>query len=347
MTTQKRFLVTGATGFLGRHLLEHLNSKYPQVQGIPLVRDRKSWDNQHWTQVLKHQDLLTGSLAEIAENPSSPGHIDGIFHLAALVHHSRAHSEEVYTTNIEGTLNMVRLAAAKKCRLVYVSTSGTVGVFNSRHEWADEHSPYRDREVARWPYYDSKVKAERAAIKLAEELGVQLVIIRPPVLLGPGDHRFRSTGNIIRYLRGALPFLIRGGMHFVDIRDASAAMARTMLIDNPQPVYHLSGVACSLDNFFKMVENASGVRPPRMHLPHPIALTLANISVGLAGLVGKSSPLPDPVVVEMAGKYWDIRSRYAAKDLDFFNRNGQETINDTVAWLINHNDKLKALRSVN
>ncbi len=344
MSEQKRFLVTGATGFLGRNILEQLYESYKNVQAIPLVREKKNWDTQEWTKKLDYKEILTGSFADVESNSDSIGQIDGIFHLAALVHHSRKHSEPVYKTNIEGTLNMVRLAASKKCRLVYISTSGTVGVFNSSNEWADEHSPYIEKKISKWPYYDSKFKAERSARSLAKELGVEMVIIRPPVLLGPADHRFRSTSHIIQYLRGGLPFLIKGGMHFIDIRDAANAIIKSMIIDKPQPVYHLSGVACSIGNFFKMVQNASGVKPPKMYLPHSIALFIAHIAVNVTGLVGKKSPFPDPVVIEMASKYWDVRSRYASNDLGFYNRNGQETINDTVSWLINNNDKLKFLR---
>jgi len=53
----------------------------------------------------------------------------------------------------------------------------------------------------------------------------------------------------------------------------------------------------------------------------------------------KESPLPDPVVFEMAGCYWDVRSRYAALELGFVNREAQATIDDTVAWIAaNHPD---------
>lgn len=336
----KTFLVTGASGFLGRHLLEYLDQHCPQALAKPVVRDQVSWESQKWVQALHQQVPVTASLEQLLSQAEQLGPLDGIFHLAALVRHSRHHSQDVYQTNIQGTLNMVRLAAAKKCRLVYVSTSGTVGVFDSRQQWADEHSPYQDQKIAGWPYYDSKLQAERQARKLASELGVEMVIIRPPVLLGPGDHRFRSTSHIIRYLRGKLPFLIEGGMHFIDIRDAAAALVQAMHIEQSQPVYHLSGVACSIGNFFEMVQRASGVEPPKFYLPYPAALGIAHSADRLFRLVGKESPLPDPVVIEMANKYWDVRSRYAAKDLGFVNRHGQSTINDTVQWLIAHHPKL-------
>lgn len=347
MSTQKKFLITGATGFLGRHVIEHLNQNNTNVNILPLVRNKSSWTNEEWTNDLKNiKDLIEGDLFNVIEKADSiqKHKIDGIFHFAAVVKHSRHNSEDVYKANIEGTLNMVRLAAINKCRLIYVSTSGTVGVFNDSHDWADENSPYLDNEVKRWPYYDSKVKAELKARKLADELGVELIIIRPPVLLGPKDHRFRSTSNIIKYLRGKLPFLIKGGMHFIDIRDASKALINAMYLENPKQIYHLSGVSCSIENFFKMVEKSSGVNGPKMYLPHSLALLLSNSAKKISLVTGGESIFPDPVVIEMAGKYWDIRSKYSSHDLGFFNRNGQDTINDTVEWLIENNKNLSFLK---
>jgi len=343
MPAEKTFLLTGATGFLARHVLEQMGQHVPGQQAIPLVRDLSAWQNRDWGAEAPCLPGVVGGVTDLSGWAESLPALDGIFHLAALVRHSRKDPEDLYETNIQGSLNMVKLAAAKKCRLVFISTSGTVGVFDSRHEWADEHSPYLEQKVARWPYYDSKIKAERATRKLAAELGVEMVIIRPPVLMGPGDHRFRSTSHVIRYMRRRLPFLIQGGMHFVDIRDAAAAIIQAMLHPEPQPVYHLSGVACSIETFFRMVEVASGVAPPPVNLPHALAQALAKTASGLAGLIPgmHESPLPDPVVVEMAGKYWDVRSRYATRDLGFINRHGQDTLNDTVAWLLAHHPKLR------
>ena len=112
-----------------------------------------------------------------------------------------------------------------RCRLVLVSTSGTVGCSRDPESRPDEEAPWCESTVARWPYYRSKLEAERPARALAEALGVELVVLRPPALLGPGDHRFRSTSSVLRALRRRLPFVVRGGMHFADIRDAARALA--------------------------------------------------------------------------------------------------------------------------
>jgi len=221
---------------------------------------------------------------------------------------------------------MVRLAAARRCRLVFVSTSGTVGCFRRPDRSADEDAPFCEDEVRRWPYYHSKIQAERSARRLAEALGVELVILRPPVLLGPGDHRFRSTGPLIRFLRGRLPFVVEGGMHFADVRDVAGAMVRTMERVSPRPVYHLAGTISSIEEFFVLAAQVCHRAPPKLVLPFRVAWLLATVGAPLG-------VLPDPSLIEMASHYWSMSSRYAEPELGFRSRPGRDTLADTVAWL--------------
>jgi dihydroflavonol-4-reductase len=330
-------LVTGATGFLGRHLLQTLSRDGGFGELIVLVRDKREWERLPWARDLNNVVLLEGHVLDAdrwQDDPCLAG-LQGVFHLAALVKHSRRNTDEVFKVNIEGTRNMVRVAALHGCRMVFVSTSGTVGCFRNEAAHADEGAPYCEHEVGSWPYYASKIKAEQAAQKLARESGVELVIVRPPIMLGPGDHRFRSTGHVIRFLRRRLPFLIRGGIHFVDIRDAASALLAAMKHPAPKPVYHLQGTSCSIERFFGQLEEISGVPQPRFHLPYRLAWGLAKADEWL-GMRLKGEPLsllPDPVVVEMATRYWDVRSNYAAEDLGFVSRDAKETLTDTVRWL--------------
>ncbi len=80
---------------------------------------------------------------------------------------------------------------------------------------------------------------------------------------------------------------------------------------------------------------AAGVPAPRIVLPFRPAWLLAWATQRL-GVLLRGEPLtllPDPVVVEMAARYWNTRSLYAADDLDYISRDAQETLADTVSWL--------------
>ena len=329
------FLITGASGFVGRHLLQ---ARAANTAALALVRDPKAWAEQDWSGGLKHVDLVQGSVTATASWAGQLPPLAGIFHLAALVRHSRRDTEEVYETNIEGSLNMVRIAANHQCRVVMLSTSGTVGCFRSPDEVADENAEFCEETVASWPYYHSKILAEMKVRELADSLGVEVVFIRPPVLLGPEDHRFRSTGNVLRMLRGQLPFLIQGGINVVDVRDASKAILRAMALPNARPIYHLDGTSLTIKEFFGMVEAVSGVRAPRWVLPLGLARLLATMDVFI-GMRMRGKPLhlfPDPVVVEMASHYWGLKSLYAESELGYQSRDLRATMHDTVDWLHGH-----------
>lgn len=340
------WLVTGASGFLGRHLLKTLDAGPAQQRVIALVRNHEDWSEMDWTRELKGVETLVGSFSD-SRTWSPDARLDdlgGIFHLAALVRHSRHDADEVYRVNVEGTRAMVRLAAQRGCRLVFVSTSGTVGCFDRPGVMADEDAPHCEAAVRRWPYYHSKVLAERAARELAEELGVELVIVRPPVLLGPGDHRFRSTATLIRFLRGGLPFVVSGGMHFTDIRDVARALSHLTTRPSVRPVYHLPGTMCTIREFFALAtevarEAHSGVAGPTPRVPFVLPYRLAWLLAMLNDRLGRAirgrpfGLLPDPSLVEMASRYWSMGSRYAEEDLDYRPRPGRETLADTVKWL--------------
>jgi len=334
------FLVSGASGFAGRHLLQ---ARSPHTEAIALVRDPSAWAAEDWSAKLEDVSPVQGSLTDIESWADQLPPLAGIFHFAALVRHSRINAEEVYETNVEGTLNMVRLAAQHNCRMVMLTTSGTVGCFEGPDETADENAEFCEETVANWPYYHSKIIAERRARQLADELGVELVFIRPPVLLGPEDHRFRSTSNILRMLRGRLPFLIRGGMHFIDIRDAVQAIWRAMELPQVRPVYHLAGLSSSIEEFFGLVEQVSGVRAPRFVLPYGLAHWIASADEWI-GMRLRGEPLhffPGPVVVEMASCYWGLESLYAKSDLGYVSRDPLVTLRDTIDWLYANHESLR------
>jgi dihydroflavonol-4-reductase len=335
---QTTYLITGGTGFLGRHVLEALRRIASDVRLVVLARSAKSWESQPWCQTLTDVEVVTGPLfpTDSWKNDPRLARLDGIFHLAGEVKHTRANTRDMFRANVEGTSSMVRLAAEKKCRLVFVSTSGTVSCSPLPGHGASEEAPYCEDVVRNWPYYVSKIRAEKEARTLARDLGVQLIVFRPPALLGPGDHRYRSTASVLRVLQQRLPFILNGGMHFVDVRDAAEAMIRAMAHHKPKPVYHLAGTVCTLDDFFRAIARAANLKPSWTILPAQLLWYISKLNE-ISGF--RFRIIPDPVLIEMARHHWDLRSRHAEVDLGYRSRPAEQTIAETVSWmLLNHPD---------
>lgn len=324
-----RVLVTGATGFLGRHLLRALRSS--GVSSAVLVRGASSWEAQPWVREAGDVTVVEGNPLD-AERWRDRAELRGvktIVHSAGMVSHSRQSPEEMMRFNVDGTLAMVHAAKAIGARLVFISSSGTVGCFPFKDMTADEDSPYAEPLVSNWPYYVSKIRAERDARRLASHLGVELTIVRPPVLLGPDDHRHRSTAYVKKVLENKVPAVPRGGMHFTDVRDVASALVRIHELERPRAVYHLPGHATTLREFFNTVIEVSGARPIRRPMPPWAALGLAKV----AGLTPRRpSWIPDPVVLEMSLCFWGLSSLYA-HELGYNPRSARQTLSDTVSWL--------------
>lgn len=329
---RSKWLVTGATGFLGRHVIGTIRARDPDAGIVAIVRDPARAATLDY---MGGVDMVTGSPVEPAgwQEHSRLDGIRGVYHLAAQVRHSRSGSDEMTRLNVDATRAIVRLAAHRGWRTVFVSTSGTVGCSRDPAAAPDEDAPHADAIVRCWPYYWSKIIAEREARALASELGAELVIVRPPVLLGPGDHRYRSVGNVMRVLRGKLPFILDGGMHFADIRDAARAMVAAMTHPSPRPVYNLPGTASSLDWFFRLVARQAGIEPSWKILPARIIWYAARVNEMLGS---RLHILPDPVVIEMAGHHWGLSSLYSHRDLDYTVRSPDVTIADTINWIRRH-----------
>jgi nucleoside-diphosphate-sugar epimerase len=173
-----RVLVTGASGFVGQqlcaemlkqgwHVKAALRSLHPLPAGIHPVVVGAIDDGTDWT------DALQG--------------VDTVIHLAARVHVMKDSSAnplaEFLKVNLHGTENLARQAKhARVMRLVYVSSIKVNG------ERTTEMRPYTelDQPDPQDPYGVSKWQAEQALQHIAQETGLEIVIVRPPLVYGPG-----------------------------------------------------------------------------------------------------------------------------------------------------------------
>ncbi|CAI7799230.1 unnamed protein product [Closterium sp. NIES-54] len=274
--------------------------------------------------------VLRRSLSDPSALESLLQGTSGLFHLAGVVIHSRAatsappqqqqqHPTPTSTpqpsstaqhpsldqTTVDGTLAVLEAALkAGVKRIVYASTSGTVGAFTDSRQVASDDSPYAREVVGGWPYYRAKIEAEERARGYAEQHGLELVCMRPTLILGPGDYRLSSCRTVLDIMERRIPFVPHGGLSFVDVRDVASAFIAAMQSAAPNTTYLLGAINMTLSNYFHLIARCADVAPPWLSVPPRVAWALAAIASKLLPLIGQKDPSLDPVVVEMAQVYW-------------------------------------------
>jgi dihydroflavonol-4-reductase len=308
-------LVTGATGFLGTHLVRALKAQGHEV--VPFARS------------------LGGDVLDATGVSRAAAGCEGVFHCAGKVSRRREDAEELYRLHVEGTTTVLDACAAVGVRrAVIASTSGTVAVSDAPHVGV-ESDPPPIGVIARWPYYRSKLFAERAALE-RNRAGFEVVSVNPSLLLGPGDVHGSSTEDVRLFLEGAVPAVPAGGLSFVDVRDAADAMCRAMQRDRGRAGerYLVGGCNLTVADLFGRLSRVSGVRAP--WVPMPRSRRLASLGASLVERLAARVGVPtrvDAVSVEMAQCFWYVDSSKAERELGWSARDPGITLHDTVSDL--------------
>jgi nucleoside-diphosphate-sugar epimerase len=177
-------LVTGANGFVGSALCARLRRDSVSVRGA--VRTLSSQPNGA-------EAVAIGSLSSETDWTAALRNVDQVVHLAARVHVMNDKSSDPLTefrrVNVEGTADLARKAAATGVRrFVFLSSIKVNG------EFTEAWKPFTADEVPapEDPYGVSKHEAEQLLRQIAAETGMEVVIIRPPLVYGPGVKEISS-----------------------------------------------------------------------------------------------------------------------------------------------------------
>ncbi|MDF3065432.1 MAG: dfrA [Polyangiaceae bacterium] len=316
-----KFWVAGATGFLGSHLVKTLAERGHEVVAV----------SKSGGPGVASVDVLD----EAAVTASARG-ADGAFLVTGRVSRDRDDAELLHRDNVLGTESALRgLKAAGIRRVVVASTSGTVAVSRDADQVADESYRAPLELVARWPYYRTKLYAERAALDANKPGEFEVVVVNPSLLLGPGDLRESSTGDVRLFLERSIPATPAGGMAFVDARDAAVGLLQAFEKGRAGERYLLNAKNMTIAAFFQRLERISGVKAPLMRMPssRPVALGLNQLFTKAVEAIGGRVPV-DAVSVEMSQYFWYCSAEKAERELGFVARDAGETLRDTIEDLV-------------
>ncbi|MBM3798004.1 MAG: NAD-dependent epimerase/dehydratase family protein [Acidobacteria bacterium] len=311
----KPTLITGATGFLGQHLVAQLREP---------------------VRVLNRGDMKTPGVDVVRGDVTVPADVDRamkgcgrVYHLAGLVSRQPADREKMMALHVDGT--RVVLDAARRHgleRAVVASSSGTIAVSRDAREH-DEESGYKEKETARWAYYITKIAQEKAALAFHAETKFPVIVVNPSLLLGPGDERCSSTGDVILFLEGQVLSLPTGGLNFVDARDAAAGAAAAMERGRPGERYLLGGVNWTAAQFMRELARLSGRRAPFLASPTWMSLLTAPLLRRAMPLAGRKFDIDDETI-EISGVFWYCNSAKARRELGYTAREPEATLRDTL-----------------
>lgn len=194
-----KVLVTGATGFIGSALVEALMHR---ENSEPVLALRRPPSN-----ALDHPHAVVGDLTPDTDWSEVLKGCKVLVHCAARAHMLNDDSDdpwqEFYRANVQGSLNLARQAAqAGVKRFVFISSIGVNGNRNTA-PFTERHTPQPTE-----PYARSKWEAEEELRKLSSETGMELVIIRPPLVYGPGAPG--NFGLLTKAATSGLPLPLAG-----------------------------------------------------------------------------------------------------------------------------------------
>jgi dihydroflavonol-4-reductase len=322
----KPVLITGATGFLGKHLVRHLLDSGDGPLRL-LCRSASAWDKALGVEIVR------GDITSAEDVDRAVAGTRAVYHLAGFVSRDPHDREKLHRVHVEGTRHVCEASLRHAPdKVVVASSSGTIAV--SREPVIhDENSGYKTDIVAKWHYYLSKIEAEKAALGYYERDRLPVVVVNPALLLGPGDDHGSSTGDVALFLEGQIMSMPLGGMSFVDARDCAAGCAGAMRFGLPGERYLLGGPNWTFRRVIDAVASLTGRRPPSLKLPVSLSLKVAPLMRRLLPLLGRQFKLDD-ATIEMSAMFWYCNPSKAERELGFRWRDPLETLRATVDDLL-------------
>ena len=325
-----KYLVTGATGFLGMVVAEELVRRKAQVHALVLHDDP-------YTDLLpKEVRTVIGDVCDKSSLSDFFADADSrtcVIHCAGIVSVASRPGPRLYQVNVGGTWKVLRQCMEHDVgKMVYVSSVHAIpekpkGCIISED---CEFSPgLVDGDYAR-----SKAAATELVFDAAER-GLNASIVFPSGIIGPGDLQGGSFTSMAKsFLSGKLPFAVRGGYDFVDVRDVANGILACSESGEPGKGYILSGCYVTIRRMLQLVGKAAKLKYRSICLPLGLA-RLAAPYYERRSLRERKPLFFTPYSVSVLASNGQFSHAAASERFAYQPRPIEETLGDMTAWLLN------------
>ncbi len=323
----RRILVTGASGFIGSHVVAAALRRGYEV--VALVRRPGAYRPPQGAHAVGGDVRDPGAMRAAVRG------CHAVVHLAALYTFDASQAARMHEVNVDGTVNVLRAALGEGVdRIVYTGTVG--GTAFSRERLATEDD-LAGPEAMRGPYKRSKFAAECAVRDLVRD-GAPIVTVCPTAPLGPGDARPTPTGGIVRdFLRRRMPAYVDTGLNFVHVADVAEGHLLALERGELGGRYLLGNTAgnLTLSEALGILSELTGIPAPRVRLPHGALLAAAWASEAAGRMFNCPPPLALEAVRMAAARMW-VDPSWSVRALGMPQTPVRRAFQDAVEWYVAH-----------
>ena len=324
-TTSGVALVTGASGFVGSHLVEYLVSAGKKVRC--LVRSTSNLKYLNHDRV----ELVYGGLDGDTDWNAALSGVDTIYHVAGLTFARR--QQDYFTVNHKGTESLVAATLARRdgiARFVYISSLAAVGP-------SPDGQPVTEISESRpiSPYGRSKLLGEEA-VRAAGDL-LDVTIVRPPAVYGPRDYAIYEFFKAIA--RGVAPRIGRTEMSvsLVHARDLAEGIVLAAESDasRGRTYFISSDMGYSVNAINELLMKILGRRARAIAIPRTLAYTMAFAAEAVSAVLNRPPVINRDKVRDLSQPCWVCSIDAAKRDLGYSQKIPLEAgLRDTYQWYV-------------
>ena len=324
-----KYLVTGATGFLGRAVVEALVRRGARVYALVLH------DDPYINLLPKEVHTVIGDVC--VKNSLTDFFADAdsrtcVIHCAGIVSVASRPGSKLYQVNVGGTWRVLRQCMKRNVgRLIHVSSVHAIPEKPKGCTITEdcEFSP----GLVDGDYAKSKATATELVFNAAER-GLNASIVFPSGIIGPGDLQGGSFTSMAKsFLAGKLPLAVRGGYDFVDVRDVAKGILACSENGEPGKGYILSGHYVTIRKMLQLVGKTAKLKYRPICLPLGLA-KLAAPYYERRSLKDRKPLFYTPYSVSVLASNGQFSHAAASECFAYQPRPLEDTLQDMTAWLL-------------